>query len=45
VPAPSLSKMRSVPVPRMPAKPKPMKPQSNRTSEPEFMKENDHANV
>lgn len=45
VPSPSLSKVRSVPVPRMPAKPKPKKPQSNRNGEPEFLKEKDHANV
>ena len=45
VPSPSLSKLRSVPVPRMPAKPKPKKPQSNRTGEPEFLEEKDHANV
>ena len=45
VTAPSLSKVRSVPVPRMPEKPKPKKPQSNRTGEPEFFKEKDHANV
>ena len=45
VPSPSLSKLRSVPVPRLPATPKPKKPQSNRTGEPEFLEEKDHANV
>jgi hypothetical protein len=43
VPSPSLSKVRSVPVPRIPAKPKPKKPQSNRIGEPEFLKEKDRA--
>ncbi len=48
VPAPSFSKLRSVSVPRMPAKPKPPKPpkpRTNQTSESEYLKEKDHANV
>ncbi len=45
VPSPSFSKVRSVSVPRMPAKPKPRKPKSNQTSESEYLKEKDHANV
>ena len=45
VPSPSFSKVRSVSVPRMPAKPRPRKPKTNQTSESEYLKEKDHANV
>ena len=45
VPSPSFSKVRSFSVPLMPAKPKLPKPQTNQTSESEYLKEKDHANV
>lgn len=44
---PGLSKLRSVSVPRMPAKPKldSTKPQTNKTDDLGILKEKDHANV
>ena len=47
VSAPSLSKLRTVSVPRMPAKPKldSKKPQTNKTDDLGTLKEKDHANV
>ena len=41
----SFARLRSVPKPRMPAKPKPVKPQSRFQIEYEVFKEKDHAHI
>ena len=43
--APSMTRIQSVSIPRMPAKPKPAQPQSNIQIDNEFLKENDHAHI